>query len=253
MQDLGHNEAMKHSELDFELFFKSLKRSLEVGQRPLVVLDIDSTLVHVHTRNQAILNDFLANRTQHWTDKNRIENLSKVELQSHHWGYEPLKSEFSAVEWSELQRHWLYNFFGNDFLEHDVPVAGVKTFINELTSLNIEIVYLTGRDEGRMMSGTVESFKKLNFPISEHARLFLKQDLSQTDEDFKKSVFKQLIHEFQNIWFFDNEPLNLAMCAQNFPTVQNVWVCTTHSGRAEVPPLTLTIKDFEKCSLSHSE
>lgn len=250
--ELGHRRGMTKPTLDFEFFFKSLKRSQEIGQKPLVVLDIDSTLLHVHTRNQAILDDFINHREGHDFDEDVKQLIQTERLEGHHWGYESIRKKLSPTQWESLNQYWTYYFFSSHYLHHDVPVAGVDKFLKRLEILGVDIVYLTGRDEERMLQGTEHSFKNLVFPLHERAQLRLKKRLDQSDEAFKLDVLKELSMQYQNIWFFDNEPLNLQVSAQNLPQIQNVMVCTTHSGRGEAPPLTLYIKDFSEVRLGES-
>ena len=54
-----------------------------------------------------------------------------------------------------------------------MPYLGAVTFVQELADSGCEICYLTGRDHGRMLKGSIEVLKKWGFPVRQD-NLFLK-------------------------------------------------------------------------------
>lgn len=234
----------------FEQFFNSIRLAQSKGQKPLVVIDIDSTLVHVHTRNQMILRTFFEIEDHKTRFPSLAQKVSKLEFLPNEWGLSDTlkKGGLEALPDSlmvKVNDYWVENFFSNLFLGHDVLVDGAVEFVKELHARRVDVLYLTGRDEARMGEGTRTTFANWGFPLNEHAKLSLKLDTDVTDENYKQSVLSEYVQQFQPIWFFENEPLNLQMAADHFPQIQLVQLDTTHSGRGKTPPLTIMLKSFK--------
>lgn len=220
----------------------------------LVVFDVDSTLFHIHTRNQAIIKAFFSKPEVNQSFSREAAIASKVEFLPKDWGFkasfqrsglENLDGELST----RLHSFWEKKFFSNEFLKNDIPVEGAREYLKALLDSHGHIKYLTGRDQPRMLQGTIDSFRRWQFPLSENSsgncELVLKADHRTPDEDFKKDVLKKWAQDFDFIYFIDNEPINLNMAEQSFPEMELIFMDTTHQGQQKPPDRAHHISDFK--------
>ncbi len=214
------------------------------------IFDIDSTLVHVHTRNHSILVDFIAQPGIPEKYPEACAKFSTVEFLTSDWGLKDTLFRHGLNNkddefFSDLERHWKKNFFSNDFLHHDLPVKGSVDYVNRVLKEGHFVTYLTGRDVPNMLEGTQRTLKELGFPMEDQGvNLILKPNTSVSDEDFKKDAFETILQTGSNKFFFENEPLNLNMAATHFPEIKLVFIDTTHSKQATPPDSAVVINHF---------
>ena len=86
---------------------------------------------------------------------------------------------------------------------------------------------------------------KMGFPIDKE-KLFLKEDLSLADEDYKSRLISKFVQLYPGLQMvlIDNEPVVLNKVAENHPQVGLVWFELTHSGKMEPPAQALPIQSF---------
>ncbi len=230
----------------------SIYENLETLKNPsrsdFFILDIDSTLVTTHQRNQAILLAWIkANRDRYQED---CVQLAQAQCQFGDYG---LKHALERIQFAEknpgsseaLNDFWRQHFFSNTYLHADVATRGAVDWTQNLEELGVEFVYLTARHKATMWEGTLTSLDNMGFPISEN-NLFLKENLSLTDEDYKAQVLSEIIEgrDHQSLWFIDNEPVVLNRVHQEFPRVNLIWFDSTHSGKMQAPPGIASISSF---------
>lgn len=210
--------------------------------RTLAVFDLDSTLFNVSTRTQKILHEF--------AEANNIGHLKEVEIRQEDWGLKEalfrkgytLEKDIELLQ--AIRDFWAERFFSNEYLHYDVPYPGAVCFVQDLQEAGCEINYLTGRDYARMGKGSLEVLRKWGFPVSEN-NLFLKPEKSQDDELFKHEWFLKLNHaDFNKIFFFENEPVNVNAILQSCPEVEVIYLDTTHSRKQTVTADLKRIKHF---------
>ena len=108
-----------------------------------------------------------------------------------------------------------------------------------------QIIYLTGRDQVRMLQGTEKSLRQWQFPMNPpRVELMLKPRPEDRDSLFKLEVMRDIAARHKRVWFFENEPVNINLVLQELPSVEVVFLDTTHSRREEPPPHLHRIKDF---------
>lgn len=218
-------------------FLQSLN---ETPKKTAVVFDLDSTLFNVSPRTQRILETLSGHPffTENYPDE--AEHLKKVKVNSTDWGIR------SALERSQLKasigffervrEYWMSLFFSSDYLLIDEPYPGAVEFVNAIFKTGVPIYYLTGRDQVRMGRGTHESLNKRGFPHNEHFdNVYMKPDASMNDAEFKRDVLTRMSKDFEQIYFFENEPVIIHLIRKELPNVQIIFVDTIHSGRAEAP------------------
>ena len=212
------------------------------------ILDIDSTLLTTHQRNQAILDQFIMDNKEHFQED--CNNLAKAQCQLGDYGYHSAleRIDFKEVNSGSLQAlqdFWNTFFFSNDYLHNDVPTPGAVEWVQSLNNKNISFIYLTARHKETMWDGTLSSLQKMGFPISEN-NLFLKEDLSDSDDGYKSKTLEKILKQESDkeIIFVDNEPVVLNRVLKDFPSIRLVWFESTHSGKMEPPQEALRIDNF---------
>ena len=216
--------------------------------RLLAIFDLDSTLFDLAPRILRIIEEFAALESTRMSYPDQCARLRAMEVLKEDWGIAEglvrlgMQAEDSQEFWHAIHSHWARNFFSSDFLHYDAPLAGAVDYVNELSLAGAEIIYLTGRDVPRMLAGTERSLRDSGFPAG---RLMLKPTADLDDAEFKVDVIRDLIPAYERIWLFENEPVNTNLVARECPTVQIVFVDTTHSGREQVNPAHSKIADFE--------
>lgn len=210
--------------------------------RTLAVFDLDSTLFNVSTRTQKILHEYAETHSK--------EDLKKVEIRKEDWGLkEALFREGYSVEkdlemLNAIRDFWSARFFSSEYLHYDIPYPGAVSFVQDLADTGCEINYLTGRDQARMGKGSAEVLKKWGFPLTD-SNLFLKPEKTQDDELFKHDWFKKLNHSnYEKIFFFENEPVNVNAILNSCPEVEIIFLDTTHARKQEVTAKLQRIKHF---------
>ncbi len=208
----------------------------------LAVFDLDSTLFDVSPRMKQILHDFAADPSFAKSFPQEILLLKKAETLRSDWGIkqavirvglEKASPEFHLA----LKDYWIQHFFSNPYLHHDIPYEGAAEYVQKLWNMGVEIVYLTGRDVHRMGVGSEEVLLKWKFPLDgNQARLVLKPEKGLDDAKFKSDWFAQIPRDsYQNIWFFENEPVNVNLVLLEHKHIEVVFFESTHSGKEQAP------------------
>jgi hypothetical protein len=88
-----------------------------------------------------------------------------------------------------------------------------------------------------MGSGSALVLKNAGFPLDDlQTRLVLKPHRSMDDAEFKTDWFACLQpNHYANIWFFENEPVNIHHLRSRQPQVNVVFFESTHAGKAPAP------------------
>lgn len=229
-------------------------------ERVLAVFDLDSTLFDVGPRFEKVLLDFTLQKNFNEQFSDFKEIFRNIKVIKGDWGLKDVveragREHFSTqkIEPQKIQnfrRHltefWTEKFFTNEYLEFDVPYRGATQFVNSIAETNSDIVYLTGRDTQRMGLGSLKVLKKWGFPVdTEQHQLVLKPHKDIDDALFKHDWFAALPQgKYSQIWFFENEPVNIHLIRQSLPHIQIVFFDSTHSQQAHPPEDLPWIQDF---------
>jgi hypothetical protein len=213
------------------------------GQRPLVVLDLDSTLYEVGPRTHQILKEWAE------SEEARLHpELLKVmpRIEELHVGYS-LRDTFGAIgidiedaryapSIDPLKKFWAKRFFSSHYLKYDRPYPGAAEFARKLHEIGASIVYLTGRDEPNMGVGTREMLKRDGFPWElDRTHLILKDDFARDDLEHKQLAAATIGKLGQLVASFENEPKNLVALYEIFPDAMHVFIETVSSDHAAMP------------------
>ncbi len=211
-----------------ELVYKRIEDSKNKGLKPLVVFDLDDTLIDCRYRKRFVLREFCALELNQKAWKDECDKVLSAKLESYEYRVADFLDNLSIdnIEFkSALEKYWLSKYFTNTYLAADEFFPGAIRSLEKMRSLGAEIRYFTGRDEPGMKEGTV---KKLN----EHGlndKLFMKPKADIADDEYKVVFFKKVLEDFDLVCFFENELRNLNPFVDQYPNSLFVWLDTLHS------------------------
>ncbi len=222
-----------------ELYRRILARCEQRTEKgpPVVVLDLDGTLMDNRPRTVAILRDLGAQ----WKTSHPEASAMLVACSADRLAYLLSDSlrRLKIVEPSlvaEATEYWRQRFFRDEDLQHDVALDGAVPFVRACHARGATMVYLTGRDLPMMSLGTFASLRTLGFPLGvAGVEIILKPDAQMADEAFKRMIAPTLARVGEVIASFDNEPANCNLFKEAYPHADIVFVDTQHVPGA--PPL----------------
>ncbi len=205
--------------------------------RPVVLLDLDSTVYNVGPRSFQILKDWV----QDSSTKCPLEIQKAVfQLENEELGYSVLDvfSTFHLAlqkwavqkELDSAQSFWWDRFFTHSYLTYDRPYLGAAEFTQQLHQLGAEMVYLTGRDACKMGDGTRTNLIRDGFAWgTERTHLLLKSSLNVGDLEHKRAAAEWIQNRGTLVASFENEPSNLVALQEIFPQAMHIFVDTVCS------------------------
>jgi beta-phosphoglucomutase-like phosphatase (HAD superfamily) len=216
---------------------------------PVVVFDLDGTLMDNRTRTTAILRDL----AETWRTKAPEAAERLLTARAEDMAY-LLTDSLSAIGVAktdlvaEAETFWRARFFGDDDLRHDTEVSGAVAFARACYDAGATLIYLTGRDLPLMGTGTFRSLRDLGFPIGvAGTELILKPDAAMPDEAFKRLAGPTLARCGRVIAIFDNEPANCNVLLAQNPEAMSVLIDTQHlPGAPPLDPRVHIIRDFRR-------
>ena len=215
-----------------------VSRVREAGTLPVVVFDLDSTLIETAPRHLAILRGFVDDRWAH--DPSLAAVVDTLTPADFRWAVGgPLRQR--GLDDPELHRalhrYWAERFFHGDFLEHDTAAPGAVAFVRAVVDRGGFAYYLTARQLPDMGLGTVASLVKLGFPFFDGSTtLQLKPSRHLDDARFKRhahDAVRALGGEV--VATFENEPGHLNALLADFPDALHVRYGHVHSPDAPTP------------------
>jgi hypothetical protein len=207
------------------------------GPTPVVVFDLDGTLMDNRPRTAAILRELaevLGAEDEASAARLRAVQPSQLAyLLTDSLAALGLKSSALVARAEEF---WKDRFFRDDHLRHDVEVPGAVAFVRAAHDAGAIVVYMTGRDLPLMGIGSFRSLRDLGFPIGlPGTELVLKPDANMPDEAFKRLEAPKLARVGKIVAAFDNEPANCNTILEMNPGCISVLLDTQHLPGA--PPL----------------
>lgn len=231
------------------LYARVLERCRAVPGKPVpvVVFDLDGTLMDNRPRTKTILAELAAelraeaHSAAELIGSARIENVAYMLAET---------LRLIGVDHPEIvsraEEYWRQRFFSDDYLKHDTAVDGGVTFARACYEAGATLVYFTGRDLPLMSLGSFGSLRDLGFPIGVvGTELVCKSDAKIPDERFKREEGPKIRRIGQVVATFDNEPGNCNAFSELFPDADNVFVDTQHlPGAPRLSPSVHIVPDF---------
>lgn len=219
------------------------------GLGPVVIFDLDDTLLSTARRHLRILREYAA-----WAQRRpqRVEDafrLIQIEPQDLRYAITDTAKAAGVSDpriLEELRGFWFERFFKNGYLGADEPLAGAADYCQDLVSAGARVAYMTGRDE-TMREGTLSALARHGFPVPDGrgAELVLKPRFDTPDLEFKAEALRGLAVSGIVAGGFENEPAHINLFYEAFPGARMVFVDTRHSGKPVSPhPAIPWIRDF---------
>lgn len=204
---------------------------------PIVIFDIDGTLLDPAPRHQAIFRQYAE---AHPAESAALRaGLERLPVADYAYAPESTLARMGVADTGLVRRvrdTWVRHFFSNQYLSADTPIPGAAAFVESLWKRGAFVVYLTGRDVPRMLEGTAASLRDHGFPVARpRVSLVLKPEPRLPDAAFKDPALDAIAATGVVCAVFENEPANLNMMAGRFPGAHAVFVDTNHSPGA--PPV----------------
>jgi hypothetical protein len=237
-------------ELTIDNFWDVVKSNIEnihnSGGSPLIVIDLDGTLVDYSIRTYSIFQEIPHKFELPDDIKEKLLSIKPTEFK-YHPRENLIALDLNNDELVEkLSKFWEKCFLSNYYLDYDMPFDGVDEFIQNVLSLDMNIVYLTGRDEENMGMGTRAWLKKYKLhPIENRTRLILKTDMDLINYQSKVKGCHMINKLGTPVMLIDNEPKELISIWECFPEAIGILMQTQNSGRpAILPDNTFRIDSF---------
>ena len=205
---------------------------------PVVVFDLDGTLMDNRPRTLAILQELAARPEEARRTRPPRSSRPRVPSTSPTCSVTRCGSSVSSTPSSSTRAEsfWKSRFFSDDYLKHDVAIEGSVEFAKACYEAGAVLVYFTGRDLPLMGLGSFQSLRDLGFPIGVvGTELVCKPDAKIPDELFKREEGPKLLRVGRVVAAFDNEPGNCNAFREMNPEAEVVFVDTQHLPGA--PPL----------------
>lgn len=215
------------------------RRLTRAGIRPVNIFDLDATIFDAGGRHKQIMAEYLRTRKERFPGA-----LAKVLA----WKTDELPYEIDAMfedlgirsseDRKEAKHFWVKRFFSNDYLHHDLPIAGAIAYLKALERAGSVIVYLTGRNDAQLRSGSTRVLEQVGFPMAPGTGVLLMNPTKGLrDSAFKggEEVRGRIQALGTVVGIFDNEPGNVNELQKSFPDAMTVFLDTNHSPGA--PPV----------------
>jgi len=212
-------------------------RAMKGDVSPVVVFDLDGTLMDNRPRTLAILQELSRELEAEAHESASLLGRARNEELMYLLG-DSLKR--IGIEHPELvtraEAFWRDRFFSDHYLKHDIALPGSVEFARACYDAGAVLVYFTGRDLPLMGLGSFQSLRDLGFPIGVvGTELVCKPDAKIPDEQFKRDEGPKLRRVGRVVAAFDNEPGNCNAFVEMTPEADVVFVDTQHLPGA--PPL----------------
>jgi hypothetical protein len=215
------------------------------GEVPVVVFDLDSTLIDTAHRHLRILRE----HAMHEGDAAFSAVVDRLGPSDMGWEVEHgVRATGYGDEAliARLRERWWSTFFTDEYCAGDLPHPGGPELVRAAWAAGAVVVYLSARSAHSMARGTVETLLRWGFPLYEgRAVVHLRTERKQADTAFKSAAVEALRAMGTVVATFENEPAHTNHFAASFPGALHVLVDTVHSPGAPAPrPDVRVIRDL---------
>ncbi len=225
-----------------------IKENTDKQISTVAIFDLDGTLFDNRPRTVFILREISENYEEELPQlTSAIENYRDISLVE--YSLEHTLKNMRVTDEKEIrfiQKEWAKRFFSDEYQKYDIPLTGARAYVSKVHEAGATVIYLTGRDAGRMLVGMTESLRMFGFPIGIVGTMtIVKKVFEESDEVFKSDVVSYLKRIGRVEAIFENEPLNSNLLYKAFPEATSFLALTQH--RPDAPQLLEginLIKDF---------
>jgi len=226
---------------------RSIIQRVREAERPVVVFDVDSTLLSTARRHHRILREF----AESWGDDGLSALVDTLVAADFGWEVHGplLGTGFEQSELLEaLSGFWFQRFFHPEYADEDEPIPGAVSFVNAVHEAGAWVYYLTARHLPELGPPTVRALIRHGFPLAtKRTVLHLKPSRSTPDAAFKRSAISEIAALGEVVATFENDPANANALLAGFPDAVNVLLDTVCAADAPSPhPSLIRVPDFEE-------
>jgi len=221
----------KNAKSRLEIVIAAVEERTARNKSTLAIFDLDGTIFDNRTRTIFILREisekFAGKATELSAAFERFLDLSAVDY-SLNVTLKRLGVKHPA-EIAFIKQEWATRFFSDEYQKYDMPILGAKAYVERVHKAGATVIYLTGRDVGRMLVGTTEVLRLYGFPVGVAGTMtIVKKEFEQDDELFKKEVSDYINRLGEVVAIFENEPANSNILHARFPKAASFFVMTQH-------------------------
>ena len=208
------------------------------GVLPVVVFDVDSTLLDTNQRNLRILREFADGPGA------RFPGLSDAvaALTARDMGYDArdtlrARGFVDPELLGSLFTWWYERFFSDEYVQEDVPAPGAAEYVGACHRSGAHVYYLTARHMGGMEWGTARSLARHGFPLFlPRCTLHMKPSFKTRDSEFKDEALAGIrSQQGEVIAFFENEPGHANRLLEELPKAMGFLRLSVRSSTAVEP------------------
>lgn len=207
----------------------------EKSRPPVVVYDLDGTLMDNGPRTWQILVDF-AEHEGNAELRKKLDAAPRTRLPYLLQDTLAILKVDDAALIERAKAFWMDRFFTDDHQSHDIPIAGALSLVRQSYEAGATVVYLSGRDVPKMLVGVCQSLRAHGFPVGlARTVTVLKPSFYDEDLAFKKSAMDFIDTLGDVVATYDNEPANCNAFQERWPDGLHLFVDTQHAPNP--PPL----------------
>ncbi|HYX38420.1 MAG TPA: hypothetical protein VE954_35405 [Oligoflexus sp.] len=204
-----------------------IEATLASGEQPVIIFDLDDTLIDCRHRKHRVIHDFI--KQSHVQESFALECQLVEQLSWENVQYRVLDTLAqhgirNQMFGDQLFQFWREKYFTYPYLIDDKAFPGALEFVHHCYNLGATIVYLTGRDIPGMGQATFDAMPRLGFPSTgDRVHFILKEDPAIADLEFKVMALEKIAPLGTVIAAFENELPNLHVMAERFPEADMYW------------------------------
>ena len=211
----------------FESTQKRIEDAQAKGLLPVIIFDLDDTLIDCRHRKYRVIRDFLALALVQENFAYECQILSQLSWENVQYRVLDTLAQQGVqnpIFGDQLFQFWRKHYFTYPYLINDEPFPRALELVQHCHDLGAVTVYLTGRDVPGMGQGTYDSMQKLGFPVTgDRVHFILKKDPTEGDLEFKIGALERIAVLGHVIAALENELPNLNAMAERFPHASMYW------------------------------
>jgi len=224
---------------------ETVKRSLtskiiqtkKTGKMPIVIFDIDHTIINSSPRIKKILKD--ANKKYY---SKALAKYLKDDKNSS-FRYKQIKELLISlkVKPKKIEKILKYvdsKFFLSDYTKYDVALVESLKLVNEFYKKGAFIIYLTARGRSSLV-GTITSLDRLGFPIAKTRTSLIMRDLSKKSVKYKKDSIAELSTMGKIVAIFDDKIANLKQLTPFFKDQYSLYLVNSKTKNKKISSINL--------------
>jgi hypothetical protein len=212
--------------------------------RPVVVFDLDGTLIDTSRRHEIVFRQFLdAHGADFPAVRSAAPTIARAEFRFHVW--DPLAARGLATDAlrAALLEFWVPRYF-SDLCEVDDPWPGGVEFAEACRDAGARLVFATGRREDRMRAGTEAWLDRMGLPRGSGS-LIMKPKGGPRDLDWKLALLPQVDAQGKVVASFENEPAHCNAWLAHWPDALHFCIESGHTDDAPpLDPRVVSIADY---------